>query len=152
MPVGDYCQRDVRTIGARETLRAAAQRMADEGVGALVVLQGRQPRGIVTDRDVALRVLRDGADADTTSVLESVAGGPVTIHETSPLRAAAALMRRNAVRRIPVVDGRDELVGVIAADDVVRLIAEELAGLAGALAAQGPAGAAAEPAGSPEAE
>lgn len=138
MPIGDYCQRDVRTIDAGASLRAAAVRMADEGVGSLVVLQGRQPRGIVTDRDLSLRVLRDGLDPDATTVLEAFDRDPVVMHETSPLRAAAALMRRAAVRRIPVVNAREELVGVITFDDILRLVASELAGLAEAVAAQAP--------------
>lgn len=140
MPVGDYCQRDVRTIDASATLRRAAQRMAEEGVGSLVVLQGRHPRGLLTDRDVALRVLRAGADPDLTSALEAVAGDPVMIHETSPLRAAAAMMRRSALRRLPVVDSREELVGVIAFDDLLRLVAKELAGVADVVASQAPTG------------
>jgi len=153
MPIGDYCQRDVRTIDSRETLRTAAVRMAEESVGSLVVLQGRQPRGILTDRDVSLRVLRDGLDPDATAVLDALAGDPVMMHETSPLRAAAALMRRAAVRRIPIVNAREELVGVIAFDDVLRLVASELAGLAEAVAAQAPPGRApTEPAAAPEVE
>jgi CBS domain-containing protein len=153
MPIGDYCQRDVRTIGAHETLRAAAVQMAEEGVGSLVVLQGRQPRGILTDRDVALRVLRDGVDPDATSALDAVGRDAILMHETSPLRAAAALMRRSAVRRIPVVDAREELVGVIAFDDILRLLASELAGLAEAVASQAPPGRApVDPAAGPEVE
>ena len=153
MPIGDYCQRDVRTIGARETLRAAAVRMAEEGVGSLVVLQGRQPRGILTDRDVSLRVLRDGLDADATLVIDAIGGDPVMMHETSPLRAAAALMRRCSVRRVPVVDADEELVGVIAFDDILRLVASELSGIADAVASQAPPGRAPiEPATTPEVE
>lgn len=139
MPIGDYCQRDVRTIAAGESLRTAAARMAEEGVGSLVVLQGRQPRGILTDRDIALRVLRDGADPET-SALEALGRDPILMHETSPLRAAAALMRRCSVRRIPVVDANEELVGMIAFDDVLRLLAAELSGLADAVASQAPPG------------
>jgi len=155
MPVGDYCQRDVRTIDATDTLRSAAKRMAEEGVGSLVVLQGRQPRGILTDRDVALRVLREGLDPDATPVLDAIGGDPIVIHETTPLRAAAALMRRCAIRRVPVVDARESLVGVITSDDLLRLIAAELSGIAGAVAAQAPAGtagAAPEPGTGPEVE
>lgn len=153
MPIGDYCQRDVRTIDSRETLRAAAVQMAEEGVGSVVVLQGRQPRGILTDRDVALRVLRDGLDADATAVIDAIGGDPIMMHETSPLRAAAALMRRCAVRRIPVVDAQERLVGVIALDDVLRLIASELSGLAEAVASQAPPGRApVDPAAAPEVE
>lgn len=136
MPIGDYCQRDVRTIGAHETVRSAAARMAEEGVGSLVVLLGRQPRGILTDRDIALRVLRDGLDADATQVLDAGLPDPVMMHETSGLRAAAALMRRCAVRRVPVVNDKEELVGMIAYDDVLRVLAGELSAMADVVAAQ----------------
>lgn len=136
MPIGDYCERDVRTIGAHETVRAAALRMAEEGVGSLVVLLGRQPRGILTDRDIALRVLRDGLDADTTQVLDAGLPDPVMMHESSGLRSAAALMRRCAVRRIPVVNEKEELVGMLAYDDVLRVLAGELDALADVVAAQ----------------
>jgi CBS domain-containing protein len=135
MPIGDYCQRNVRTIEAHESLRTAAIRMAEENVGSLVVIQGRQPRGVLTDRDVALRVLRDGVDPDT-EVIEAGMPDPVVMHESSPLRAASALMRRTAVRRIPVVNASEELVGVIAFDDVLRLLASELSVLADAVATQ----------------
>jgi CBS domain-containing protein len=140
MPIGDYCQRDVRTIDAGELLREAARRMAEEGVGALVVLQGRHPRGILTDRDIALRVLRAGADPDVTTALDAVGGDPVVMHESSPLRAASAVMRRSALRRLPVVDAAGELVGLIASDDLLRLIARELSGVAEVVASQAPAG------------
>ncbi len=140
MPIGDYCQRDVRTIDAGETLRAAARRMAEESVGSLVVLQGRHPRGVLTDRDIALRVLRAGTDPDATTTLDAVSGDPVVIHETSPLRAASAVMRRTALRRLPVVDAQGELVGVIAFDDLLRLVARELSGVAEVVASQAPAG------------
>jgi CBS domain-containing protein len=136
MPIGDYCQRDIRTIGAHETVRAAAVRMAEEGVGSLVVLQGRQPRGILTDRDIALRVLRDGMDPDATEVIDAGLPDPIMMHESSGLRAAAALMRRCAVRRIPVVNEQEELVGMLAYDDVLRVLAGELTALADVVASQ----------------
>lgn len=139
MPIGDYCQRDVRTIDARDTLRAAAVRMAEEGVGCLVALLGSHPRAIVTDRDLALRVLRDGLDPDTTRVVDAFGTDPLVMHETSPLRAAAALMRRKSVRRIPIVNADEALVGILTSDDILRVVASELAGVAAAVAAQAPA-------------
>ncbi len=140
MPIGDYCQRDVRTIDAGATLRHAAQQLAAEGVGSLVVLEGRHPRGLLTDRDVALRVLRGGADPDVMTTLEAVGGDPIVVHETSPLRAATAVMRRSARRRLPVIDALGELVGVIAFDDVLRLVARELAEISEVVASQAPPG------------
>lgn len=138
MPIGDYCQRDVRTIDVEATLREAAQRMAEEGVGCLIAVERGHPRGLVTDRDVALRVLHEGLDADSTRVREALAPEPVLVHASSPLRAAAAVMRRRAVRRLPVLDDGERLVGVISSDDLLGLVARELSGLADVFAAQSP--------------
>jgi CBS domain-containing protein len=138
MSIGEYCQRDVRTIDVGASLREAARRMADEGVGCLVAVQGTAPRGVLTDRDLAMRVLREGIDPDQGRVADVLAEDPLVVHAASPLRAASALMRRRAVRRLPVLDEQERLVGVIALDDLLGLLARELAGLADAVAAQAP--------------
>lgn len=145
MPISDYCQRDVHTIAVDATLRAAAQRMADEGVGCLVAVAGRSVRGILTDRDLAMRVIREGLDPDTTNVAAALTHDPLTIHTGSPLRVATALMRRRAVRRLPVVDEREELVGMIALDDLLPVIAQELVGLGAIAATQAPHGSSLKP-------
>ena len=138
MPISNYCQRDVRTIAVDATLRAAAKQMADEGVGCLVAVAGRSVRGILTDRDVALRVVREGLDPDTTNVAAALTHDPLTIHTRSPLRVATGLMRRRAVRRLPVVDEKEELVGMISLDDLLPVIAQELVGLGAVAASQSP--------------
>ncbi len=148
MPILDYCQRDVCTIDREETLRAAARKMASEGVGSLVVVHGSRPCGIVTDRDLALRVLHDGLDADTVRLSEVVPPDPVTVHGNTHLRVAAGVMRRRAVRRLIVVDERDQLLGIIALDDLVPLLADELADAAAAVRSQFPGASARSP--SPE--
>ena len=140
MPISDYCQRNVKTIAVDATLRSAAQRMADEGVGCLVAVAGRSVRGMLTDRDLALRVIHGGLDPDSTNVAAALTHDPLTIHRGSPLRVATALMRRRAVRRLPVVDEREELVGMIALDDLLPVIAKELLGLSAVVAAQAPDG------------
>ncbi len=140
MPVGDYCRQPVQTVHPDEPLRAAARRMRDEGVGALVVVhEDRRVAGVLTDRDLALQVLREGRDPDATPVRALVAREPVVVHADAPLALVAGMMRRRGVRRLPVVDRSERLVGVIAADDVLRLLARELGGLAEAVAAQAPA-------------
>jgi len=138
MPIGDYCQRDVRTIAVDATLRSAAQQMADENVGCLVVVAGKSVRGILTDRDLALRVIREGLDPDKTNVAAALTHDPLTIHAHSPLRVATGLMHRRAVRRLPVVDDREELIGVIALDDLLPVIARELVGISEVVGAQAP--------------
>jgi CBS domain-containing protein len=138
MPIGDYCQRDVRTIAVDATLRSAAQQMADQGVGCLVAVAGRSVRGILTDRDLALRVIREGLDPDQSHVSDALTHDPLTVHAHSPLRVVTSLMRRRSVRRLPVVDDREELVGVIALDDLLPVIARELVGISEVVAAQSP--------------
>jgi CBS domain-containing protein len=138
MAIGDYCRRDVRTVGIGETLRAAARKMEAEGVGCLVALEGTRPRGVLTDRDVMLRVLRDGLDADATGVESALTEDPVTVNESSSLRVAAIVMRRRGLRRLPVVDSKGQLVGLIARDDLLGVVSRELVDVAAAVAAQTP--------------
>lgn len=139
MPITDYCQREVRTIDQDQTLRAAARQMAGQGVGSLVVLHGSRPCGIVTDRDVTLKVLHEGVDPDDTRLRDVVPPDPVVVHGSTHLRVAAGVMRRRAIRRLIVVDDREQLLGIIALDDLVPLLADELAGVAKVIRSQKPA-------------
>ena len=62
----------------------------------------------------------------------------MVVHEDSPLGVAAGMMRRHAIRRLPVLDAEERLVGVIASDDLLRIVSQEIAGLARAVEAQTP--------------
>ncbi len=143
MPVGDYGQSAVCTARPDETLRAAAQRMEKHGVGSLVVVEDERPVGVLTDRDVVLHVLAERRNADATSVRSAVARSAVTVPETAGLAQAADLMRRHRLRRLPMVGPAGEVVGVISADDLVRLLAQEITGLARVSASQLPVSASA---------
>ena len=140
MPVANYCQSPALTAGREETARAAAERMDKEGVGCLVVVDGARPVGILTDRDLALGILCNRLDAGAVRVGEIASRSPVTIAQDAPLAEAACLIRRHGVRRLPVVNDAGELVGLIAADDLMQLAIGELSGLAVAVRAQSPAG------------
>lgn len=139
MPIGDYCQRNVVSTQPQIPLREAARLMAEEGVGALPVVWQDKVTGIVTDRDIALAVLAGDQDPGDAVVGDLCrVDAPTCVHETAPLGIAAALMRRHAVRRLPVVDEDDRLVGILTSDDVLRLVAGELGGLAKAVSSQAP--------------
>jgi CBS domain-containing protein len=128
MTVGRICQREVDTAEPAETIRIAAQRMASRAVGALVVLDAhRKPVGILTDRDVAVRVAAEGRDVHLVTVGEVMTRSPRTIVESEPIEDALERMRTHAVRRLPVVSGRGELVGIVALDDILALLSEEMA-------------------------
>lgn len=136
MSVIDYCEQPPRTVGPDETARAAARRMADENVGSLILVEDNQPRGVITDRDLVLEVFCNGLDPSAVKVRELGSRLVVTVRDDAPLAAAARLMAQHAVRRLPVVDEKGHLKGVIASDDIVRLVAGELSGLAGAVEVQ----------------
>jgi CBS domain-containing protein len=123
-------------VDAQENLRSAAERMEKEGVGLLVVVEQGRPVGVLTDRDVALC----GLDAGAARVAQAMTGPPITIEVDAALSEAAALMGRRGVRRLPVVEVDGQILGVIAADDVLRLLASELGGLAAVASAQLPGG------------
>jgi CBS domain-containing protein len=109
-----------RTIASSATVGEAAQVMRDEDVGSLPVVHQDRLVGVVTDRDIAVRVVAEGRDAATTAVVEVASDRPVTVEPSADLDQALQLMSEHQVRRLPVVDG-GRLVGVIAQADIARL-------------------------------
>ncbi|MGH0036786.1 MAG: CBS domain-containing protein [Myxococcota bacterium] len=127
MPVGDLCHRDPVVARPEESAREVATRLDQSEVGCAVVvdLAGR-PLGIITDRDLVLNVLRRGLDPDTTPIGQVMSDEVVTVREGSPLKRALGWMRRDGIRRIPVVDDEGKIAGVLAWDDALQVIADEV--------------------------
>jgi CBS domain-containing protein len=139
MPIGSYCRRDVATIDRNETIQSAAALLAARGVGAVIVTgKDGRPAGIVSDRDLALRTLRGRIDARQTPIHEITELSLVTIREDRPVRVATRLMEHFGIRRLPVVNARHEVVGIVTWDDLVTMIGGELEALAGTIRAQSP--------------
>jgi len=128
MPVKDLIRRKLVTVEPDDTVMLAAQRMRDKMVGSLVVLDGDRPAGIITDRDIALRVVGAGKSPDTP-VREVMTKSPVTIREDASFFELTRAFREAAVRRLIVVDKEGKLVGLISIDDVFELLATEFANL-----------------------
>lgn len=104
------------TIGMSETLQTAAQVMASEDVGALVVQAGHTTIGIVTDRDLVVRGLAEGLGLEAM-VGEVASEDIVTVGPDVPAATAVQMMRAAAVRRIPVLDG-ETVVGIVSIGDL----------------------------------
>jgi CBS domain-containing protein len=119
----------VATADAEDTVQAAARTMRDRRVGALVVLRERRPVGIVTDRDLVLRVLAEGHAATSARVGEFVTYDPITVTVLDGIETAVERMRRHGVRRLPLVDERGEAVGIVTADDLLVLLGGEIAAI-----------------------
>lgn len=122
--------REVDLAEAGESVQVAAQRMAARSVGTLLVLdESRRPAGVLTDRDIALRVAAAGRDAATVTVEEIMSRDPHSVNASTPIEDCLRVMRRHAVRRLPVTDDEGRLVGILSMDDVLALLAEEMAQL-----------------------
>jgi CBS domain-containing protein len=109
------------------TIVEAAKVMAQEDVGPVPIVEGGRIVGIVTDRDLVVRVLAEGRDPSSTTIGEIASADLVTVQPDSDLNEALSLMAQNQVRRLPVVEG-DQLVGIIAQADVARAAEEEKTG------------------------
>jgi CBS domain-containing protein len=139
MNVGKLCKRDIATIGPRDELSAAAELMRERHVGYLVVVEpdpadnSQRPVGVLTDRDIVVSVVARQIDPRTLRVGEVMTEKPVVAAESDSMDKALASMRRIGVRRLPIVGGRGQLVGVMSLDDVLDSIAGELGDLAGSI-------------------
>ncbi len=130
MSVGRICQRRVDVAKPDESVQSAAKRMLQRSVGTLVVTDDTdEPIGILTDRDVVLRVVATGKDARQVKVRDVMTREPTWIAEDRPIEEALATMRLNASRRLPIVDGNSKLVGIVSLDDVLKLLADEFAAI-----------------------
>lgn len=144
MSIGRIAQRSVDTADAQESVNLAAERMHQRNVGCLVVTdESGRPTGILTDRDLVLRVVAPGKDAFTTLVKDVMTAWPVTCREESPIEEAIAAMRRAQIRRLPVIGAAGQLVGLVTLDDILQLLAEEMASIGRVLSSETPAAAAA---------
>jgi CBS domain-containing protein len=134
MAIGEICNREVVFVRNDTTVRAAAELMRVYHVGALVAVQEREgtrfPAGIITDRDIAVGIVAKGLDANLLRVDEVMTGELITVRETDGVSDTVERMRVKGVRRMPVVDAQGGLVGIVTADDLLGLLAEELTALA----------------------
>ncbi len=134
MAIGEICSRDVVLARRDMSVREAARLMREYHVGALVVVDetgdGRRPVGVLTDRDIVVGIVAKGLDPDGLRVDEVMAPQVITASERAGVAETVELMRAKGVRRVPVVDARGILVGIIAADDLVDLLAEEMSAIA----------------------
>lgn len=138
MNVGSICNRRVVTTSPQLDIQAAAELMRQEHVGFLVVVpeqpRGPQPPlGVLTDRDIIVSVVAKRADPALLKVGDVMSIQPVVAGESDAIDLALRTMRRAGVRRLPVVNGRGEVVGVLSLDDLLEFVAHEMDSLSGAV-------------------
>ena len=130
MNVGEICNREVVVAYRNMSLTDAAKLMREHHVGSLVVvvdrLSERVPVGMLTDRDLTVAVVAKGLDPRTLNVGEVTSGDLVTVREADSVGDALRLMRERGVRRVPVVTRSGALAGLVAVDDILDIVAEQL--------------------------
>jgi CBS domain-containing protein len=115
--IQDVMTEDPTTVPAGASLAEAARVMRDGDIGDVLVVDGRQLRGILTDRDLVVRGLAEGRDPDRAVVGDLCSTDVVTVSPEDDTESAAVLMRDNAVRRLPVVV-EGEPVGIVSLGDL----------------------------------
>jgi len=118
--VSDVMSADVRLINPEDTVQQATRMMRDEDTGVLPVGEGDRLVGIVTDRDVTLRVVAEGKDPQRTRVREVMSQEPKYVFEDEDLEHVADNMAQQQVRRLPVVNRSKRLVGIVSVGDLAR--------------------------------
>jgi CBS domain-containing protein len=108
------------TIEPGENIVEAARIMKQEDAGVVPVTENGRLTGMVTDRDIAIRVVAEGKDPKSTTVREVASTDLVTVDPQQDLDEALRLMAQHKVRRLPVVEEDGRLVGVVAQADVAR--------------------------------
>jgi CBS domain-containing protein len=105
------------TMGADTTVVEAARAMLDKDIGNVIVVDKNQVRGIVTDRDITVRVVAEGKDPNRVTLGEIASGDVAAVSPDDSVDKAVDMMRENAVRRLPVVEG-GKPVGMVSIGDL----------------------------------
>ena len=120
---------EVVTTEPGATVREVAGTMENENVGSVVVVEDGEPVGILTDRDVTVRVVAEGLDADTATAEDVMTDDLVVVNANDSIDELIETFDAADVRRMPVVDG-NEIAGIVTLDDIAVLLSVELGGIA----------------------
>ncbi len=118
------------TMAPEDRCIEAARRMRIEGVGSVVVSEKGRPLGVVTDRDLAVRVIAAGLDPEKVPLREVMSSEPIYLSTGGCVDDLLKTMREQGIRRMPIVDPKGALVGVVTLDDVLLWLTEKLSQVA----------------------
>ncbi|MEX0784286.1 MAG: CBS domain-containing protein [Dehalococcoidia bacterium] len=123
--VKEFMTRDVVTVDGGDDISQVARLMRDHDIGVLPVMDGRELKGVVTDRDLVIRALAEGRTTATAG--ELVSGKPICLAPDDDENDAQKLMSQHDVRRLPVMDG-GKIVGMVSVGDIAVRASDRLAG------------------------
>ena len=126
MGIGKILKKNITYCEPETKIAEVARIMKEDDVGTVLVLEAGVPKGIITDRDIVLRSVAEHLDSKTTPVERIMTRGVETVTSDQGIYDVAHKMKSASVRRIVVVDGSGNALGVLSFDDVFDLLTEEL--------------------------
>ena len=126
MSLREFCERRVITISPRNNITDACRLMAWHSVGCMIVQENGELCGILTDRDIALKVAGASRDARQTKVGQVMTPDPVCISVDSNLHELTRLMHAHHVRRVPIINGGKTVVGIVTLDDLIGMFSNDM--------------------------
>lgn len=137
MKVGDYCKRAVVAIASNADAAQAAKMMRQHHVGFLIVHREgdelKKPVGVLTDRDLVVGVMARDVDPHAVTVDDVMSREPLTANDGDELSDMLQAMRLAGFRRVPVLDFRGALMGIMAIDDAIAVVTELMCDIAGSI-------------------
>jgi CBS domain-containing protein len=135
MSLQRFCQRPIVTVAPEHTIPTACQLLEEHNIGCLLVEEQGKLCGILTDRDIALRVTGRRRDPEQTTVRQVMSGDTVAISVESTAQELTALMHTHHVRRVPILDDTGRAIGIVTLDDLLALLGDEMSEIGQAIAA-----------------
>jgi CBS domain-containing protein len=126
MSLQQFCKRPVFSVSPGDTILKACQLMEEHNVGCLVAEEKGKICGILTDRDIALKVAGEQKDSQDTRVADVMSRDPISMSMDKGVHELTAFMHTHHVRRVPIVDGAQRVVGIVTLDDLIALLGDEL--------------------------
>jgi CBS domain-containing protein len=123
--VRDVMTSNPATVSEKDTIREAARIMASEDTGVVPVVDGKRVIGMVTDRDIVVRFVAEGKDPSNARVNECMTKSVRSVKEDTPVADVLSLMSSAQIRRVPVVNDREELVGIVSLGDISTATSQE---------------------------
>jgi CBS domain-containing protein len=126
MSIESLLTRPVSTLSSKATCAEAARRMRRQNIGSIVIEEDGTPIGILTDRDLTLRLVAEELDGGQVTVDRVMSAFPVFLTPQRDLRSALDAMVEMGVRRLPVVNGKGRVIGIVTLDDILVELAGQL--------------------------
>ena len=117
-PVRDVMTPNPASVSEKDSIKRVAEIMKREDAGVVPVVDGRKVIGMITDRDIVVRLIAEGKDPSSAKVNEAMSKQVRTVKEETPINEVLQLMSREQIRRVPVTNNNNELVGIVSIGDI----------------------------------